>query len=104
MLCANRLLIIWYHVVLVLCSCVRVINLPMHVCPMTVSNLLWLCWMYGTRDKTDPVCLSLSPTQCHSEAFRLSVLDLDGIERNKVDVKNPIPTRLVSDCAVINML
>ena len=37
-------------------------------------------------------------TQCHSEAFRLAVQDFDmfaGIERNKIDVKNPLPTRFV---------
>ena len=37
-------------------------------------------------------------TQCHSEAFRLAVQDFDmfaGIERNKIDVKNPLPTRCV---------
>lgn len=34
--------------------------------------------------------------QCHNEFFKVGVNDLDifaGIERNKIDVKNPMPTR-----------
>ena len=34
--------------------------------------------------------------QCHNEYFKVAVSDLDifaGIERNKIDVKNPMPTR-----------
>ena len=34
--------------------------------------------------------------QCHNEFFKVSVTDLDifaGIERNRIDVKNPMPTR-----------
>ena len=44
-------------------------------------------------------------TQCHSEAFRLAVQDFDmfaGIERNKIDVKNPLPTRFVPAYMCIN--
>lgn len=36
--------------------------------------------------------------QCHHEHFKLAVLDFDvfaGIEGSKIDVKNPLPTRLV---------
>ena len=34
--------------------------------------------------------------QCHNEYFKVGVNDLDvfaGIETNKIDVKNPMPTR-----------
>ena len=38
--------------------------------------------------------------QCHSELYRQPVSELDvfaGIERNKIDVKNPMPSKRVTD-------